>query len=740
MMKKFNSFNTKRSAAAKAVLSAGVLSFALAGCGSDGKDGEDGENGVIGVNIDAAKSVNAVFTSAAVEAGVVTVDFKLQNDNGVAVLGLTKDHDLRFGIAQLTHVTEMMGETEADRGYQWQAYINAEKAPNPDWIPEDETHINPSNQFQANVEKAGDCDTCFVDNKDGSYSYTFQQNIGSVTEPVEVVYNADNTQRASLELNLSNFAANANYDWQPSSGATEGIQTRDVVSIETCYTCHQPESLELHGGRRINIENCASCHTATSGDPESGNSVDFTYMIHAIHKGKDRMTSTPEGMVPAPYKVIGYGGGVHDYGKVMFPQKPATDCASCHVEGENAPANADLFKADLSNTACIGCHTEKPSQNHHSTDCVSCHNSTDPYGGTGSAEKRHGDATQRYKVSQDYSAKFSNIKVTSNVLTFDVQILDETGEPVAKEFIANPSMYTASSVYFSWDTDKDYPAYADGTKYSDRGFALTNTDVSVYDEATKTFSINSTNSALELPSDLNGKSVELFAGVATCFKAGGYGVPLVEPIACDYDETDPTKLLTTFAYIQDAPLSFTWNDTDTSEPAKARRVIIDATKCMGCHNQEIVHYDNGVNCQTCHTSDKGLNAWGGNAPTSFAYKAHHAAGHDMNAKWGSGLKSETVMKTDCKTCHTDKGIQLGRAPERTWRYGDLDTGADIWVSSDAGSCLSCHQAHLSDAGKSHIVTNGGILDGTSAEDVRSRAAEACQTCHTPEKVMALHGY
>ncbi|MBE7214351.1 OmcA/MtrC family decaheme c-type cytochrome [Shewanella benthica] len=722
MMKKFNF-----SAASKALLAAGALSIALAGCGGDdGKNGEDGKPGPVGVNIDSAKSVNATFTNATVEAGTVTVDFSLENDNGVAVLGLTKDHDLRFGIAQLTHVTELMGETGADRGYQWQAYINAEKAPNPDWIPEGESDINPTNQFQANVEKASDCETCFVDNGDGTYTYTFQQNIGSVTTPVEVVYSADYTQRATLELELPSFAANANFDWQPSTGTTEGIQTREVVSIETCYTCHQPDSLEFHGGRRINLENCVSCHTATSGDPESGNSVDFTFMIHAIHKGQDRMTSTPEGMVPAPYKVIGYGGGIHDYGKVMFPQGPAADCSSCHLEGENAPANADLFKADLSNTACIGCHTEKPSQNHSSTNCVSCHNSTDTYSGTGSAEKRHGDVLKAYKDAEAMTVKFSNIGLTDGKFSFEVQILDKDGVAIAGEFINQ-----GTRVVVAWDSDKDYPAYTEAS-YSDRRIKLQDGS---YDEGTKTFTIIGDN--FELPTDAAGKTFELWSAVEVCFNNGGYGVAEVVMTEC----SDNTRSIE----VKDAPYHFVWSGTGEKPEVEAtmRRDIIDASKCQGCHNQEIYHYDNGVNCQTCHTSDKSIkesvrNSGKYDKATSFAYKAHEAEGHYLKY---AGVGSSTVIKTDCMTCHTDDGIKLGRSPERVWTYPNMETfdKGGIYVSSDAGACLSCHQKYLSDSGKSHIETNGGILDGISAEDVQNRAKETCSTCHSPEKLMELHG-
>ncbi|ADN75563.1 decaheme c-type cytochrome, OmcA/MtrC family [Ferrimonas balearica DSM 9799] len=728
----------------KLLASAAMVSLALSGCGSDGSDGsngEDGKPGPVGIHISESPTVVAHFTDAQIENGTVTVEFTLENANGVGLYGLTKDDDLRFGIAQLAHVTEAMPGAEEgveqDRGYQWQAYINSEKQPGD--LPEDTTHLNPSAQFQAGVEKASSCEDCLTDHGNGTYTYTYQINVASVTEPLEVVYNGEATHRATLELELPQTVANGHYDWQPSTGMTDDIQTRDVVSIEACYTCHQPDSLALHGGRRIDIENCASCHTATSGDPESGNSVDFTYMIHAIHKGKDRKTYAPDhpdadakGMIPAPYIVIGYKGSEHDYSKVMYPQKPAADCAACHVEGEGAPADAALFKADKSNEACIACHTTNPKKYHdpENRDCISCHVAE---GYARSAEEAHGDVMKSYNASLGYSAEFSKVKAENGVLTFDVQILDDKGEAVAKEFIANPSMYTKSSIYISWDIEKDYPTYQDGSKYSDRGFALTDEQVSSYNETTKTFSISSANRNLVLPDEMNGQNVELYAGVATCFKKGGYGRPVVEPIACDSTESEVT-----FAYIQDEPLRFVWNGVDTTEAATERREIIDVAKCQGCHNQEIVHYDNGVNCQACHTPDKGLSYGATKEPTSFAYKAHHAEGHYL--KYG-GAGTGTVLKTDCSTCHakTDKvdGIALGRAPERVWRYADAN-GQDLWVSSDAGACLSCHMKYLSDSGKAHIETYGAVLSSDKAF-VEANAAESCATCHNPDQIRALHG-
>lgn len=723
MMKRFN-FNT----ATKAMLGAGLLSLLLAGCGGDdGKDGEDGKPGVVGVNIDSTSTLKANFTNATVDAGKVTVNFTLENANGVAVLGLTKDHDIRFGIAQLTHVTEATADPAkpADRGFQWQAYINAKKEPGT--APADVDNLNPSAQYQANVESASKCDTCLVDNGDGSYSYTYQTNIANVTEPLTVTYNADATQRATLELELPQLAANAHLDWQPSTGKTEGIQTRNVVSIQACYTCHQPESLELHGGRRVDIENCASCHTATSGDPESGNSIEFTYMIHAIHKGGERHTFDATGAeVPAPYKIVGYGGKVIDYGKVGFPLKPAAECSACHVEGTGAPANADLFKADLSNQACIGCHTEKPSSHHSSSDCTSCHNATEPYGGTGSAVKRHGDVLKAYTDAEALGVKFSNVGVNdTGKITFDVQVVDKDGNAIDKVFLDQ-----SSRVVVAWDSDKDFPSYT-AASYSNRRIALSE---GTYNEATKTYSLTGTK--FNLPADANGKTFELWSALAVCFNNGGYGVADIAPTDCSVANVRKVQ-------VKEAPYHFVWKDTgvDSSATAKTRREIIDPAKCQGCHNQEIHHYDNGVNCQTCHTSDKTLTGNssypGGKIPTSFAWKAHEREGHYL--KYG-GVESGTVLKTDCSTCHTDQGITLGRAPERTWRYGDTNNnGADIWVSSDAGACLSCHQKYLSDSAKSHIETNGGILNGSSAADVQTRASESCAVCHTPTQLREVHG-
>ncbi len=62
MMKKFN-FNTT----AKAVFSAGLMAFALSGCGSDGTDGSDGEDGVVGKPVGSVSALTSTITTASVD-------------------------------------------------------------------------------------------------------------------------------------------------------------------------------------------------------------------------------------------------------------------------------------------------------------------------------------------------------------------------------------------------------------------------------------------------------------------------------------------------------------------------------------------------------------------------------------------------------------------------------------------------------------------------------------------------
>jgi OmcA/MtrC family decaheme c-type cytochrome len=98
-----------------------------------------------------------------------------------------------------------------------------------------------------------------------------------------VVYNAALTHRVGFEIRGLAQANNAVYTFQPSTGATTGIFSREIVDTATCDTCHT--SLTAHGGARVEVQYCVMCHNPGTTDPYSGNALDMKVMVHKIHTG-----------------------------------------------------------------------------------------------------------------------------------------------------------------------------------------------------------------------------------------------------------------------------------------------------------------------------------------------------------------------------------------------------------------------------------------------------------------------
>ena len=73
------------------------------------------------------------------------------------------------------------------------------------------------------------------------------------------------------------------YTFQPSTGATTGIFSREIVETATCDNCHT--SLTAHGGARVDVQYCVMCHNPGTTDPYSGNTLDMKVMVHKIHTG-----------------------------------------------------------------------------------------------------------------------------------------------------------------------------------------------------------------------------------------------------------------------------------------------------------------------------------------------------------------------------------------------------------------------------------------------------------------------
>jgi len=166
------------------------------------------------------------------------------------------------------------------------------------------------------------------------------------------------------------------------------VPYRQVVDIAKCNDCHK--QLTLHGDSRTgNAELCATCHNPNATDIArrvagsscetvtgtlDDQSIDFKFMVHAIHAG-----------AIANYKVCGYNNTGYDFSHVTYPGK-LNNCEGCHLPDTYYPPDAATALATtidaapaanpdrstpLGDTAispatavCSTCHTSVAARNH----------------------------------------------------------------------------------------------------------------------------------------------------------------------------------------------------------------------------------------------------------------------------------------------------------------------------------------------------------------------------------------
>ncbi len=289
--------------------------------GSPGPAGTVGATGPTGttttgsaLNISTATSITGTILSVTI-AGPPVVKFQLTDENGALLQGLPAA-DLGLAIAQL-----VPGQNGASS--QWNSYIYGTVAPAV--CPAGVTACATTPENQATVEAA--TTGTLVDNGDGTYQYTFKKDI---TKDPNVVYNAALTHRVGFEIRNLVQANNAAYTFQPSTGATTGIFSREIIDTATCDTCHT--SLSAHGGARVETQYCVMCHNPGTTDPNSGNTLDMKVMIHKIHTGNTLpsiQTATTPNTTPTlgqGYWIVGHGDALSNFNTVLVPAGHAQLC------------------------------------------------------------------------------------------------------------------------------------------------------------------------------------------------------------------------------------------------------------------------------------------------------------------------------------------------------------------------------------------------------------------------------
>jgi len=402
-----------------------ALSLSLAGCGgSDGSAGPPGATGATGApgapgatgpagppgsaavvltpNTPAAEfaALNIVGTVTSVTiASPPVVNFKLATNQGVPIIGfgstakaatasVASYPNLAFSLAKLVPGS---GGTPS----KWVSYIVTT-------VP---TAAAPT--VVGLTRPSTDNTGTLVDNKDGSYTYTFYRDVpgikaivDGITAPAgsnkadlgDLTYDASLTHRLTIQISGAAPGTGTNtanavqstpavnlqrpvdviHDFVPATGAAPAASAnRKMVANSNCESCHSTlgglpggdgSSLDFHGGSRNNIEYCMVCHT----DQRRYGRAEATY--NATTRAFTGSTYVVDGRtVGAAMNFVHktHVGGVmtrtgYNYGGVLFDKagypQDIRNCDKCHDSANTATPQASLWKTNSNRLACGSCH------------------------------------------------------------------------------------------------------------------------------------------------------------------------------------------------------------------------------------------------------------------------------------------------------------------------------------------------------------------------------------------------
>ena len=606
-----------------------ILATLMSACsGTTGSSGPAGAAGTVGptgptttgsaLNIGTAKSITGKILSVSI-GGPPVVNFQLTDQNGAFLQGLPAA-DVGFAIAQL-----VPGQNGASS--QWNSYIYSIVPPA--GCPAGVTSCATVPQTEASVEAGAS--GVLVDNGDGTYQYTFKKDV--TTDP-KVIYNAALTHRVGFEIRGLVQANNAAYTFQPSSGATTGIFSREIIDTATCDTCHT--ALTAHGGARVETQYCVMCHNPGSKDPTSGNALDMKVMIHKIHTGnKLPSIKTTSGVNTTPtvgigYWIVGYGDSLSNFNTTLYPQD-TRNCVTCHVQTHPLLTEAVNFKTVPTMEACGACHDTvnfATGANHgpnivaNDTQCSTCHGSTSTID-NGGLQVTAVHAIPEVVAAAKFQYVLNNVSFTTDsaqhvfpVIKFSV--IDPTNEntpyniltaaafagtdPATGKRVCANGGTARLAIDIAWTTG-DYTNWGSGATPAAWGQPLSFNPLAVAGCATAV-----SPSALSGPDaagifTLTSPTALPTPPVASCPPAGAAACPVIGNVAVVM-EGHP-GVVTTGPGTAEIPVTsiVSYANTTGAVPI-ARRSVVDIAKCDVCHSVLTAHgnnrNDDAQACVACH--------------------------------------------------------------------------------------------------------------------------------------------
>jgi len=702
--------------------------------GGDGDDGEPGTPGDPGSDGDTplapwltSSGLAVEITSASIDGDTVSLVYRITDGNDVPVdrTGLLTD-----GTVTASFALAWLDEAEGDP-LQYTSYITR-IATKPG------TDITAT---QATTESDSMGTTEVVDRADGTYRYTFNATITPVANRTHTVGIA-----AGRVIGDETFRADATFNFMPDGGAVS--TTRQVVADSNCNSCHG--DLEGHGGRYSKTAMCMMCHTPQSTDPDTGNTLNFPVMLHKIHRGAE-LPSFDDGGIP--YQIIGFGGSVHDFSTVEFPQL-IQRCDSCH----GGAAQGNYWMNRPSATNCRSCHdnlvfapqTPESWQIQHlgnvpeTAACATCHTGSGTTISVADVHMNPAFDPESPEVAIDVRGVTNSGPGQQPVIEFRVTV---DGAP--RDILSSP-LNNLAAVVAGPNTD-----FARYLSYSIQPTPGTNPGtITAVDAADGVFTFQPA-AALALPADAGGSWTVAMTGYLN-------GATSEERFTAVAD-------LLPFAV--------------TDAVATSRRTVVDTANCNKCHYDVNGHGGSRKGAQFCTLCHNPNNANDERAPrlegqevfvetVDFKVMIHkiHAGEHLENGYVLGGFPAPTTADPDgtptdfsevrfpnqlnnCTACHDGNSFTLplaaGVLPSRYEERNCVEApGADgndlcgaagtpdpsLWqvtpvmVAPQTAVCTSCHDS-LSVLIHAEVNTSNG--------------QEACSTCHdtgSVEDVASVHGF
>jgi OmcA/MtrC family decaheme c-type cytochrome len=694
-----------------------VLVLLLGAC--EGDRGRPGPAGPPGPSVTNLATELTVTVDSVTIASPPVVEFTVVNQDGTRFVGLSTS-DVRFTLAKLVPGTN--GNPSA-----WQSYVNRKRAPPP-------ASGSTVDAIQGTTDSGGTLE----DHGNGTYTYTFGTDVTNVTSPLAVSYEPSLTHRLGLQISGGGLpTANAAFTWRPSDGAISGILQRDIVKTASCNECHG--KLTLHSGGRIETQYCVTCHNPGTHDL-SEKTVDFTVMIHKIHRG----ANLPSVQAGGEYAI--WSSTKHDYSDVVYPQD-IRNCTKCHDAADASTPQGGHWMTQPSVEACGSCHddvnfttgaghspTNFPATN---AECAICHRDNSFPGSVASSHvipARVAGARFQYNilsVANSAPGQFPSV-------TFSVT--DPTEGDAPYDIKTHPAWTSGANltVDFGWD-NADHHNTGSGVTATPGQPHNRNALTTSVANGDGTFTVTAT---VAIPMAVTGSGVATLRGRPGSSADGSFVGPVPVKGAVHY-----------------FPI--------TDSEAAPRRQVVDIAKCNQCHDQLSLHGSSRTDepqlCVVCHNANATdinrrpadpLTTADGKKEEAIDFKTliHgiHAAGFRENGLvvWGFGPDEHDFGKVrfpgilnNCSACHV---AQTFAVPLKDGVLATtVDSGAsradpadDTNITPTAAVCSSCHDSGLAQL---HMEQNGALFDMSGDPGTYQ---ETCAVCHGPGRladVAKVHG-